>query len=820
MPALARAASSALQGQQGDTTVSSKQLASITNLNDCSRLLHETIAKERAIEAELDKQLSKRNDLERNILLLNATTSEMLELVRADAEQLFNSVQATAQHADRIGSRVRRLDLQQGNVSETLGLINLILDRTHCVSGVQQAMAAGDYDTAAEHIATFLRLEARLSPAAQGVDAGQAEEQRLLLLSAKAQLEAVVSQRLEEAVAARDHAAVLRFVRLHKPLAAPEKGVSRYIDYMRLVLGAKARELYQSLDSVLDAKAPAAAAAAGKGNAAATTFIDVLSSLFREVAMAVEQDEAVIQETFGAAALLDVVVGVQAECDSQGLRMLQRFVEARRVAQLVNEAQSRKRSASPSPAAGQDTRATTKHIELLIQELVVLVQRAEEYSGFMAGRMADAVAAEVAALQQQQQQQHGAAAARLARRSSSLPQQPETPRAAGRESSAVLDPAVAALQQHLGQAEARLRSGPFAVGVRELLGQYMALEEFYLEDTTDMAIRIDEVVPGSLTSSVVDDVFFILKKCGSRTLASRSMHCVAAILGQLNDLLANKLKAALLAKVAAGPAKLLAAAPPLPGAADAGGAASPAVAAAANEYAVAINNIDVASEYISKLRQELEGHAERLFTSPSEQDRLRSVLVDMTKTAGDFRAAAHKALEAVADGLLPRLRPILDEVGTTSYQLSDADYSGGDLEGGWVVRLAGCLQLQLAWLTPLLTPACWEGLTLLLLDKLLARLEVLLGRKAFSQLGGLQLDKDVRSLVAAAGELTSRPIRDKFARLTQMAIVLSLESVEEFLDYWGDDTGHITWRLTPSEVKAVLQQRHDFSRDTIAALPL
>lgn len=41
-----------------------------------------------------------------------------------------------------------------------------------------------------------------------------------------------------------------------------------------------------------------------------------------------------------------------------------------------------------------------------------------------------------------------------------------------------------------------------------------------------------------------------------------------------------------------------------------------------------------------------------------------SVLVDMTKTAGDFRAAAHKELEAVADGLLPRLRPILDEVGT------------------------------------------------------------------------------------------------------------------------------------------------------------
>jgi hypothetical protein len=53
-----------------------------------------------------------------------------------------------------------------------------------------------------------------------------------------------------------------------------------------------------------------------------------------------------------------------------------------------------------------------------------------------------------------------------------------------------------------------------------------------------------------------------------------------------------------------------------------------------------------------------------------------------------------------------------------------------------------------------------------------------------------------------------------------MAIVLSLESVEEFMDYWGDDTGHITWRLTPAEVRGILAQRPDFSKDMIASLPL
>lgn len=146
--------------------------------------------------------------------------------------------------------------------------------------------------------------------------------------------------------------------------------------------------------------------------------------------------------------------------------------------------------------------------------------------------------------------------------------------------------------------------------------------------------------------------------------------------------------------------------------------------------------------------------------------------------------------------------------------------------------------------------------------------QVLLGRKQFSQLGGLQLDRDVRSLVAATGEMTGRTVRDKFARLTQvrlpggahrskacsplsvgvhmptqfrrthnprspppppphrprprpqMATVLSVESVQEFLDYWGDDAGHVTWRLTPAEVRALLAQRPEFSRAVIDALPL
>jgi hypothetical protein len=49
--------------------------------------------------------------------------------------------------------------------------------------------------------------------------------------------------------------------------------------------------------------------------------------------------------------------------------------------------------------------------------------------------------------------------------------------------------------------------------------------------------------------------------------------------------------------------------------------------------------------------------------------------------------------------------------------------------------------------------------------------------QVFSQLGGLQLDRDIRSLVAAAGELSTKPVRDKFARLTQVIEDLPLHAV-------------------------------------------
>ena len=47
----------------------------------------------------------------------------------------------------------------------------------------------------------------------------------------------------------------------------------------------------------------------------------------------------------------------------------------------------------------------------------------------------------------------------------------------------------------------------------------------------------------------------------------------------------------------------------------------------------------------------------------------------------------------------------------------------------------------------------------------------------FFQLGGLQFDKEVRSLIQYLTNITEWTVRDKFARLTQIATILNLEKV-------------------------------------------
>ena len=66
-----------------------------------------------------------------------------------------------------------------------------------------------------------------------------------------------------------------------------------------------------------------------------------------------------------------------------------------------------------------------------------------------------------------------------------------------------------------------------------------------MDQSVEKGIEIDEWTPDALATSMVDDAFFILQKCSQRGLATGNLHCICAILGQINTVLSTSFRAAL-----------------------------------------------------------------------------------------------------------------------------------------------------------------------------------------------------------------------------------------------------------------------------------
>lgn len=58
-----------------------------------------------------------------------------------------------------------------------------------------------------------------------------------------------------------------------------------------------------------------------------------------------------------------------------------------------------------------------------------------------------------------------------------------------------------------------MNSTQLQISIQEIISHYSALENYFMTENINKAIQMDTVNRNSLTSSVVDDTFFIIKKC-------------------------------------------------------------------------------------------------------------------------------------------------------------------------------------------------------------------------------------------------------------------------------------------------------------------
>lgn len=502
---------------------------SLTDVGAMTRLLHECIAYQRALDVELDTHLSQRTDLDKQLSQLQRS-SEVLDIVKSDSEQMFSSVCSTCDLADDVSRKVRELDLAQSRVRSTLLRINAIVERGNCLEGVNKALETEDYESAAKYVQTFLQIDAEYK------DSGS--DQRERLMASKKQLEGIVRKKLSAAVDQRDHPAILRFIRLYTPLGLEEEGLQVYVGYLKRVIGMRSRLEFEQLVELMEQ------AKEGNNNINMNqnqiNFVGCLTNLFKDIVVAVEENYEILKSLCGEDGIVYAICELQEECDSRGSVILKKYMDYRRLARLSSEinAQNNNLLAVGGTPEGPDPR----EIELYLEEILSLMQLGEDYTEFMISKIKGLTSIDA---------------------------------------------------ELVPRATKAFRSGNFSKFVQDITGFYVILEGFFMVENVRKAIRIDEYVPDSLTNSMVDDTFYVLQSCIRRALSTSNISSVIAVLSAASSLLSNEYNEALQQKIRE----------PNLGKSFLGSAGAEKTG---TEFATALNNVDVSSEYLLKLKHEIE----------------------------------------------------------------------------------------------------------------------------------------------------------------------------------------------------------------------
>lgn len=359
--------------------------------------------------------------------------------------------------------------------------------------------------------------------------------------------------------------------------------------------------------------------------------------------------------------------------------------------------------------------------------------------------------------------------------------------------------------------------------MQTIMGLYVTIEQYFMAESVRKAVKIDTVEADSQTSSVVDDVFYILQRSAKRAISSSNGPAICAVLNHVSSLidlgseLVTHLRKGLETYRPSAPATNIATIL---------AATTNTTAPPPRQFLVALNNVEVAKEYLGKLRKDLERDLVEQFGSlvssrgPAEARMTALALENLGEATTGFGSILDQSIETLVSGLSSRLQGVADHLLSVSYEMGDVEHAAHDVGDPFMSKFRPAMDSLLDPFRAGLTPGNFDTFVHVSCRVIAQRLETLIIQRKVTHLGGLALDRDVRSLLTYFGTITQRTVRDRFVRVTQIVMLLSLDKLNEVMEYWGVGSNGVVWRLSASEVRKVLGLRSDFRSDQIAALRL
>ncbi|KAJ1081884.1 hypothetical protein NDU88_002056 [Pleurodeles waltl] len=758
--------------------VSMDLIRSLSDLQGLEGVYAQLCEEEKDVEAQLEALLGQQSTIESKMVSLQRMGPN-LQLIEGDAKQLSGMITFTCSLAENVSSKVRQLDLAKNRLYQAIQRADDILDLKFCMDGVQTALRNEDYEQAAAHIHRYLSLDKSVIELSRQGNEGNVINANLdLLQDAERRLKVIVSEKLDAATKEGDLPQVERFFKIMPLLGLHEEGLSKFSEYLCKQVASKAEEnLMLALGTDMNDRR------------SAVIFVDALTLLFEGIARIIETHQPIVETYYGPGRLYMLIKHLQTECDRQVDKVVDKFISQRDYHRKFQQVQNSMMRISATD------KTDARELDPILAEVALMSARSELYLRFLKRRItADFEVGDSMASEEVK-------------------------------------------QEHTKSLEKLLNHCLLSRTMQELIGYYITMEEYFMRETVNKAVAMDSFEKGQLTSSMVDDVFYIVKKCIGRSLSSSSIDCLCAMINHsttvlesdFREVLCNKLRMGFPATTFQDIQRGVTSAVNLmqsslqQGKFDTKGFES--TDEAKQSFLVTLNNIEASSENIMTLKTNLENDCSKLFSQgfggEQAQAKIESCLSDLASVSNKFRDLLQEGLgELNSMAVKPQVKPWINIFLSISHNIEEEEFNDYEANDPWVQQFIVNIETLMAEFKVGLSSVIYDNLTSLMTSLVAIELEKVVLKSTFNRLGGLQFDKELRSLIAYLTTVTTWTIRDKFARLSQMATILNLERVTEILDYWGPNSGPLTWRLTPAEVRQVLALRNDFRSEDIKRLRL
>ncbi|CAF1294888.1 unnamed protein product [Adineta ricciae] len=750
----------------------------LTDLNQLEKELETLNIREEVLNDELSVLLSNQDSTEKQITTIKNLTPA-LQIITQDAHNLSNTITFTAALADNISKKVRELDVTKRHVVACLRRANDIIDLKKCTDGVKKALEFEEYEQAAAHIHRYLNIDpASLQLSSDPTEGSSLHHALLSLEEAKAKLIEIVNVKFDQAVEAGYLPDAMRFFKIFPLLKLDQVGLEKFCKHL-------CSEIKEYGEKTLQATLQIPF----NHKRYPVRYSDHLKTFLDFIATKIESCQPIVESYYGPGKLFNFISMLQSACDKQVENAIRSFKSERqfdtiyRRIQHSSSSMQRTLAGTSTNLMPMDSTTTDKtdprELDDFLTEITLINATCEVYIRFIRRRLnADCELAF-----------------------------PLVDNAKTNE-----------CVEQLKKIERFLNDSGLNGILHSFIQQYILIEDYFMRESIYKAILLD-------SPNMVDDVFFILRKCLKRSVSTSNVDGICNMLKHAVSILDSVYREQLYTRLKSGYPSgfdLSQAYTVIQSSIQLGKLQGSDIEKLKQTFLSTFDNVEITHENLHILKNLLEEEVKRsLILNEETRTKVDTRLNEFNSLANRFKDLIEFACQQLCSSAIkPRIKTLLDAYITMNHKLSEDEYSQFDANDPFIQNFILQIDQLFVSFKGALRIGNYDRLISASTNEIVTMWEKVLSKCGFNRLGGLQFDKEVRSLMTYLTSATSLPIRDKFQRLTQIATLLTLEKLKEIYDYWDPTSGKITWRLTPSEVRQILSLRTDFRSDDVRALKL